>query len=149
MAIVKWDPFRDIVSLRDRMDRLFDDSLARIRGGEEDFGISGWAPSVDIYETSENLVIKAEVPGVTKEDITVEVKDDNLCLKGERKFEKDVKEENYHRMERSYGAFKRVFSLPTSVDQNKVTASFKDGVLEITLPKIQKEKPKQIKVDVE
>lgn len=149
MAIVKWDPFRDIVTLRDRMDRLFDDSLARIRGGEEEFGVSGWAPSVDIYETPENLVIKVEVPGVEKEDITVEVKDDNLCLKGERKFEKDVKEENYHRMERSYGAFKRIFSLPTTVDKEKVTASFKNGVLEITLPKIRKEKPKQIKVDVE
>ena len=149
MAIVKWDPFRDIVTLRDRMDRLFDDSLARIRGGEEEFGLSGWAPSVDIYETPDNLVIKAEVPGVNKEDITVEVKDNTLCLKGERKFEKDVKEENYHRMERSYGSFKRLFSLPATVDQDKVKASFKDGVLEIKLPKIRKEEPKQIKVDVE
>lgn len=149
MAIVKWDPFRDMITLRDRMDRLFDDSLARLRGGEEDFSISTWSPVVDIYETSDALVIKAEIPGIKKEDISVEVKDNTLSLKGERKFEKDVNEENYHRMERSYGSFCRVFSLPTTVEQDKVKASFKDGVLEITLPKLEKEKPKQVTVDVE
>ena len=149
MAIVKWDPFRDMVTLRDRMDRLFDDSLARLRGAEDDMSLSNWSPSVDVYETTENIVIKAEVPGVKKEDISVEVKDNTLYLKGERKFEKDVKEENYHRMERSYGSFRRVFSLPATVEQDKVKASFKDGVLEIMLPKAEKAKPKKIAVDVE
>ena len=149
MAIVKWDPFRDMVTLRDRMDRLFDDSLARLRGAEDDMSLSNWSPSVDVYETTENIVIKAEVPGVKKEDISVEVKDNTLYLKGERKFEKDVKEENYHRMERSYGSFRRVFSLPATVEQDQVKASFKDGVLEIMLPKAEKAKPKKIAVDVE
>lgn len=149
MAIVKWDPFRDMVTLRDRMDRLFDDSMARLRGAEDEMLLSNWSPSVDIYETTDNIVIKAEVPGVKKEDISVEVKDDTLYLRGERKFEKDVKEENYHRMERSYGSFRRVFSLPATVEQDKVKASFKDGVLEITLPKVEKAKPKKIAVDVE
>ena len=149
MAIVKWDPFRDMVTLRDRMDRLFDDSLARLRGAEDDMSLSNWSPSVDIYETAESIVIKAEVPGVKKEEISVEVKDDTLYLKGERKFEKDVKEENYHRMERSYGAFRRVFSLPATVEQDKVKATFKDGVLEIILPKVETAKPKKITVDVD
>lgn len=149
MAIVKWDPFRDMVTLRDRMDRLFDDSLARLGGKDDDLSLSNWSPPVDIYETVENIVIKAEVPGVKKEDISVEVKNDTLYLKGERKFEKDVKEENYHRMERSYGSFRRIFSLPATVEQDKVKASFKDGVLEIILPKLEKAKPKKITVDVE
>ncbi|MBE9541144.1 MAG: Hsp20/alpha crystallin family protein [Proteobacteria bacterium] len=149
MAIVKWDPLRDMVTLRDRMDRLFDNSLARLRGAEDDMSLSTWSPSVDIYETAESIVIKAEVPGVKKEDISVEVKDDTLYLKGERKFEKDVKEENYHRMERSYGSFRRVFSLPATVAQEKVKANFKDGVLEIILPKVETANLKKITVDVE
>lgn len=149
MAIVKWDPFRDMITLRDRMDRLFEDSLNRLRGGEDDMGHSTWAPAVDIYETSDMLVIKAEIPGVEKEDMSVEVKENALYLKGERKFEKEVKEENYHRMERSYGSFKRIFQLPTSVDENKIKANFKDGVLEIKIPKAEETKTKQINVDVE
>ncbi len=149
MAIVKWDPFRDMLTLRDRMDRLFEDSLARMRGAEEDVMQTTWSPAVDIYETADSLVIKAEIPGVDKNDISVEVKDNTLYLKGERKFEKGIKEENYHRMERSYGSFSRVFSLPTTVDQNKVKASYKNGVLEITIPKIEEAKPKQITVEVE
>lgn len=149
MAIVKWDPFRDMLTLRDRMDRLFEDSLSRLRDSEEDIMHTTWSPAVDIYETAGSLVIKAEIPGVDKNDISVEVKDNSLYLKGERKFEKDIKEENYHRMERSYGSFTRVFSLPTTVDQDKVKASFKNGVLEITIPKIEEAKPKQISVDVE
>lgn len=149
MAIVKWDPFRDMITLRDRMDRLFEDSLNRLRGGEEDMGHSTWSPAVDIYETADTLVIKAEIPGVEKDDISVEVKENALYLKGERKFEKEVKEENYHRMERSYGSFKRIFQLPTSVDENKIKANFKDGVLEIKIPKAEETKSKQINVDVE
>ncbi|MDH3973254.1 MAG: Hsp20/alpha crystallin family protein [Deltaproteobacteria bacterium] len=149
MAIVKWDPFKDMITLRDRMDRLFEDSLARLRGGEDDMGHSAWAPAVDIYETADTLVIKAEIPGVEKEDISVEVKENALYLKGERKFEKEVKEENYHRMERSYGSFKRIFQLPTSVDEDKIKANFKDGVLEINIPKAEETKTKQINVDVD
>ncbi len=149
MAIVKWDPFRDIMTLRERMDNLFEDSISRMRGTGENMSYSTWSPAVDIYETSDNLVIKAEIPGADKDDISVEIKDNSLYLKGERKLEKDVKEENYHRMERSYGSFHRVFSLPTTVDQEKIKANFKNGVLEITIPKEEKAKPKQITVDLE
>ena len=148
MAIVKWDPFRDMITLRDRMDRLFEDSLSRFRGGEEDMTHSTWSPAVDIYETTENIIIKAEIPGVNKKDISVEVKNDSLYLKGERKFEKELKEENYHRMERSYGSFSRVFSLPTSVEQDKIKAKFKHGVLQISIPKLEEEADKSVNIDV-
>ena len=108
-----------------------------------------WSPSVDIYETDENIVLKAELPGVDKKDVSVEVKDSTLILKGERKREKEVKEENYHRVERSFGTFMRSFTLPVSVKQDQVKAKFKDGVLEVTLPKSEEAKPKQVKVEVE
>ena len=145
-AIVKFDPFRDMVTLRDRMDRLFEDSLSKARGGEEEFGLSTWSPSVDIYETKDNLVIKAEIPGIEKKDVTIEVKDNTLKLKGERKFEKNVEEENYHRMECSYGSFQRIFTLPATINQEKIAASFKNGMLEITMPKKEEKKPKQIEI---
>lgn len=149
MAIVKWDPFRDIITLRERMDRMFEDSLSRFRMPEEATMPTFWSPSVDIYETDENIVLKAELPGVDKKEVSVEVKDNTLVLKGERKREKEVKEENYHRVERSFGTFMRSFSLPVSVKQDQVKAKFKDGVLEVTLPKAEEAKPKQVKVEVE
>jgi HSP20 family protein len=101
---------------------------------------------VDIYETDKSIVLKVELPGLSKEDINKEIKDDNLILRGERKFEKDIREENYHRIERSYGKFSRSFSLPSTIDRNKVDATFKDGVLEITIPKAEETKPKQIEI---
>lgn len=149
MALVKWDPFRDIITLRERMDRMFEDSLSRFRMPEEATMPTFWSPSVDIYETDENIVLKAELPGVDKKEVSVEVKDNTLILKGERKREKEVKEENYHRVERSFGTFMRSFSLPVSVKQDQVKAKFKDGVLEVTLPKAEEAKPKQVKVEVE
>lgn len=149
MALVKWDPFRDIITLRERMDRMFEDSLARFRMPEEAAMPTFWSPSVDIYETDENIVLKAELPGVDKKEVSVEVKDNTLILKGERKREKEVKEENYHRVERSFGTFMRSFSLPVTVKQDQVKAKFKDGVLEVTLPKSEEAKPKQVKVEVE
>lgn len=145
-AIVRFDPFRNMVALRDRMDRLFEDSLSRIKSGEEEFEVTGWSPAVDIYETADTLVIKAEIPGVEKDDVSIEVKDNTLRLRGERKLEKDVKEENYHRMECSYGSFQRIFTLPTSVDQDKISAAFKNGVLEVTLPRKEEKKPRQIDI---
>jgi len=149
MAIVKWDPFRDMITLRDRMDRLFEDSLNRFRGGEGDMAQSTWSPAVDIYETPKNIIIKAEIPGVNKKDISIELKNDSLYLKGDRKLEKESKEENYHRMERSYGSFRRVFSLPTSVDQDKIKAKFNNGVLQISIPKLEEEIDKAVNIDVE
>jgi HSP20 family protein len=115
--------------------------------GDEEITQGAWAPPVDIYETAESIVLEAELPGMTKDDIVVEVKDNTLTLKGEKKFEREVKEENYHRVERSYGAFQRAFTLPLTVQQDKVKAKFKDGILEITLPKMEEAKPKQIKVE--
>jgi len=103
---------------------------------------------VDIYETDENLVLKAELPGINPDSVEIRVEDNTLYLKGERKFEKEVKEQNYHRVERSYGAFTRTFSLPGSIDADKVAANFKDGVLTLTMPKKEEAKPKTIKINV-
>lgn len=149
MAIVRWlDPFRDLTSIQERMNQIFEDALSRTRGREEGLRTGMWTPAVDIYEKTDSVVVKAELPGVEKDQISVEVKNGILTLRGERKFERDVKEESYHRIERAYGSFLRSFSLPVSVDQDQVSARFKDGVLEVELPKKEKAKPKQIKVDV-
>ena len=148
MAIVRWDPFRDLMSIQERMNRLFDQTLARTRPEEEGIAASTWVPSVDIYETSDRVVMKAELPGLTREDIEINVRDNTLSLRGERKFEKDVKEENYLRIERAYGSFQRSFTLPATIQQDKIKAVFKDGVLEVTLPKAEEARPKQIKIDV-
>ena len=149
MAIVRWlDPFRDLSSIQERMNQIFEDALARSRGREEGLRSGMWTPAVDIYENNDSVVVKAELPGVEKDQISVEVKDGILSLRGERRFEKEVKEESYHRIERSYGSFQRSFSLPVSVDQEKVTAHFRNGVLEVTLPKKEQAKPKQIQVNV-
>ncbi len=149
MAIVRWwDPVRDLSSIQEKMNQLFEDTFSRTRGRDEALGKGMWTPSVDIFETEEAVVVKAEIPGVERDQISVEIKDGILTLHGERKFEKEVKEENYHRIERAYGTFHRSFSLPSSVEQDKISAKFKEGVLEVTLPKKERAKPKQIKVDV-
>jgi HSP20 family protein len=130
------------------MNQIFEDALSRSRGRDEGLRTGMWTPAVDIYENNDDVVVKAELPGVEKDQISVEVKDGILSLRGERKFEKEVKEESYHRIERSYGSFQRSFSLPVTVNQEKVTARFQDGVLEVRLPKKEQAKPKQIQVDV-
>ncbi len=147
MAILRWmDPFRDVMGIQDRMNRLFEDFLTRGRGREEGLEAGAWMPAVDIYETDDDLVVKAELPGVEKDELNVEVKAGVLTLRGERKFEKEVKEENYHRVERSYGTFVRSFTLPVSVEEDKVSARLHGGILEIHLPKKAEAKPKQIKI---
>jgi HSP20 family protein len=128
------------------MDRLFSQYLRRIGREEEALAPGVWAPVVDIYETDEKMVIKAELPGLKKEDIDIEVRDNTLTLKGERKFEKEIKQENYHRVERAYGSFQRSFTLPSTVKQEAIEATFKDGILEISLPKAEEAKPKQVKI---
>jgi HSP20 family protein len=107
-----------------------------------------WAPPVDIFENGDSLVLKAELPGINPDDVEIRVEDSTLYLKGERKFEKEVKEQNYHRVERTYGTFTRTFTLPNSVDADKVAASYKDGVLTLTMPKKEEAKPKTIKINV-
>ena len=147
MGLIRWtDPFRDIAVLQDRMNRLFGDFLDRGHPREEGQERGTWMPNVDIYETKDAICVRAELPGVDKNAVNVEVKEGVLNLRGERKFEREVKEENYHRIERSYGTFHRSFTLPSSVDAEKVTARMKDGVLELDLPKKEQAKAKQIKI---
>jgi HSP20 family protein len=148
MALIRWDPFREMSALQERMNRLFSDVRAQAPVQGEEIVQGTWVPAVDIFETNEAIVIKAELPGITAKDISVEVKDNTLTLKGEKKFEKEVKEENYHRVERSYGSFQRAFTLPGTIQQEKVKAKFRDGILEINLPKVEEAKPKQVKVDI-
>ena len=145
MSITRWDPFRDLVALQERMNRLFDESL-RARSTEEEITSGTWAPPVDIYETEGQLVIKAEVPQVDRKDIDIKIENSVLTLRGERKFQKEVKEENYHRIERAYGSFSRSFTLPSSVDPEKVSAAYKDGVLTIQIDKREETKPRQIEI---
>lgn len=147
MAVVKWDPFRDLISIQDRMNRLFEQTLSRSRG-EEAVSPAAWTPAVDIYETADTIVMKAELPGVSREEIQIQINDNTLTLKGERRFAKDVQEENYLRIERAYGNFHRSFTLPASIRQETIRAVFKDGVLELTLPKVEVSKPKRISIEV-
>jgi HSP20 family protein len=147
MAVVKWDPLRDLVSIQDRMNRLFEQTLSRSRA-EEGITASTWSPAVDIYETPETIIMKADLPGLSREDIEIQIRDNTLTLRGERRFAKDVQQENYLRIERAYGAFQRNFTLPTTVQQDKIRAIFRDGVLELTLPKAEEAKPKKIAIEV-
>lgn len=145
MAIIRWDPFRDMVTLRERMNRLFEDYYPA-RKEDREMAPSTWAPAVDIYETENELVLSAELPGIEDNDIEIKLEDNTLTLKGERKFEKETKEENYHRIERSYGSFMRSFTLPAYVDQEKIEAEHDHGVLKITMPKKTESKPRNVKV---
>jgi HSP20 family protein len=135
------------MSVRDEMNRLFSEVFGRTNGGQEGSWFAGaWTPPVDIYETDEALILQAELPGISKDEVSVELKDNTLVLRGERKRTHEVNEDRYQRMERTYGAFQRSFVLPTTVDQNRVMASFKDGVLELKLPKAEAAKPKRIAI---
>ncbi len=147
MAIVRWDPFREFAQLQDRVNRVFAEAY---RSGDEGLMTTGaWVPPVDIYEGSnDELVIKAELPDVDKDAIELTVDNGTLTIKGEKRFDANVKEEQVHRVERRYGTFSRSFSLPPSVDAGKVSADYRNGVLTIRLPKREEAKPRQIKVDV-
>ena len=145
MKTVRWDPFRDLNILQDRLNRLFDDAGRGWRS-DEPAATTTWSPAVDIFETEGEIVVKAELPGVDRKDISLHLENNILTLKGERRFEKETKEENYHRIERSYGGFSRAFSIPAIVDEEKIRADYTDGVLKIALPKKEQAKPKQIKI---
>ncbi|GBD94922.1 18 kDa heat shock protein [bacterium BMS3Abin05] len=150
MAIVRWRPTRDILGIRDEMDRLFDEffgTLPEKFAGENVEGV--WLPAVDISETEHDLIVTAELPGIKKDALKLSVQDNILTIKGEKKQEKETKDENYHRIERSYGAFQRTFSLPAIVDATKIKATFKDGVLKIRLPKKEEAKTKEIPIATE
>jgi len=143
MAIVRWDPLHDLMSIQERVGRLLADAPARW-GTDEGWG--AWAPAVDIFEKEEDLVIRAEVPGVDRNDIDVRVENGVLMLKGERRQTEEVHEKNAYRMERIYGSFARSFRLPTTVDASKISARLKDGVLELVLPKAEQAKPKMVTI---
>ena len=147
MALVKYNPLRELRSMQEQMDRLLNVSWNHDISGE-DMKEGIWQPSVDIYETADSIVIKAELPDVDQKDIDVRIEENTLTLKGERKHEGEVKKENYHRIERYFGAFQRSFSLPATVDQENVAAVCEKGVLTITLPKKEETKPKQINIKV-
>jgi len=147
---MRWDPFRDLANLQDRIDSLFEDSLRGLRRPTREEGLEGtpWAPAVDIIEKDNEIVLRADLPGFDPKDVEIQVQDGTLTLRGERKFDSDVKEDNFRRVERVYGSFLRSFSLPQTVDSEKVEAEYKNGVLEIKLPKRPEAKPKQVKVAV-
>ncbi|MEN6608421.1 MAG: Hsp20/alpha crystallin family protein [Bryobacteraceae bacterium] len=145
MAITKYDPFRDFEEFPAGL-RLFQDTLSRLLS--EPSTQRPWAPSVDILETENELVLKADLPDVSMNDIDIQIENGTLSLKGERKFEKEQKDVGYHRIERSYGSFARYFSLPDTVETAKVSADYKNGVLSVTLPKKEVAKPKSVKVQV-
>ena len=146
MNIVRWNPWRERSSLENRISRFFDDAFRPTSWLNEDFGLGNWKPVVDIYDHDDKIVIKAELPGVDKKDIEVDLKDRVLTLKGERSYENEVKEENYHRKERAFGKFHRSFTLPAGYDPEKINADYKDGVLKIEIPKPEEQKPKKITV---
>ena len=144
-GITRWDPFCNVSTLQEQLNRLFE---GKFSSNGDTSTLTAWAPSVDVYETENELVIKADLPEVPEKDIDVRVENNMLTIRGERKFEQKVKEENYLRMERSYGSFSRSFSLPNTVDTQAIKAEYADGVLSITLPKRAESKPKQVKINV-
>jgi HSP20 family protein len=146
----RYDPLRELQALRDRVDRILQDpGQAPVRRGEEDLPPVAWTPAVDIHETGDAIVVRAELPGVPKDGVRVEVREGILTFRGERKEKREVREENYHRMECSYGTFFRSFSLPPTADPGKVEAALKDGVLEIRVGKKETAMPKRISVKVD
>jgi len=144
MNLIRWDPLQQFVAMSNRLNRTINDPNAP--RAEDTFG--AWAPPVDIFEKDDHLVIRAEIPGVRREDMDVRIENGVLTLHGERKQETDIREENAHRMERVHGTFTRSFVLPTTVDAAKVTATYKDGVLEVSVPKADAAKPKQVEIKV-
>lgn len=148
MNLVKWDPFRELEDVSKRLNRIFGQPPARTDAGNEMLALADWAPSVDISETEAAYLIKGEIPGVKKDDVKITIQDGMLTIQGERKQEKEEKGKKFHRVECSYGSFMRSFRVPDDAEEDKVKAEFKDGMLNITLPKSAKAKPKAINVSV-
>ncbi len=144
-TVARWEPFRGVTSLQEQVNRLFNDAFDR--QGEES-SLTAWAPAVDIYETEHELVVKADLPDVDPKDLDIRVENNVLTIRGERKFEKKVNEENYLRVERAYGSFARSFTLANFVNSDAIKADYQNGVLTLSIPKREEAKPKQIKVNV-
>jgi len=148
MNLIKWDPFRELEDVSNRLNRVFGRPLVRTESNSDMLAMADWTPSADISETDTAYLIKAEIPGVKKEDVKVTIQDGMLTIQGERKLEKEEKDKKFHRIERSYGSFMRSFRLPEDADESGVKAEFKDGMLNVTLTKSAKAKPKSINVSV-
>jgi HSP20 family protein len=144
MAITRWDPFREVVALQNRVNSLFRD----MNGDNDPLAAASFVPAVDIYEDAQKVVLKLEVPGIDEKDLDVRVENHTLTVKGERKFEAEEKEQNFHRIERRYGSFYRTFTLPSTVDTENVAASYNAGVLKLELAKKPEAQPRQIKINV-
>ena len=149
MTLVRWEPLKDVSSLQNRINRMFEDFFPHSRSLDEELDTCAWQPAVDIFETDTGLVINAELPGVKKEDVSVELKDNILTIKGERWAERNIDEQMYYRKERCFGTFKRSFTLREIVQPDQIKARFKDGILEIEIPKVEKEAPRKISVDID
>ncbi len=146
MSITRWGPFRNISTLQEQVNRLFENSTHA--GRNDNSALTSWAPAVDIYETENELVLKADLPDMNEKELDIRVENNMLTVRGERKFEQKVKEENYLRIERIYGSFSRSFGLPNTVNTEAIKAEYKNGVLTVELPKRAESKPKQVKVNV-
>ncbi|MHB8526457.1 MAG: Hsp20/alpha crystallin family protein [Candidatus Acidiferrales bacterium] len=144
-SITRWEPFRNVSSLQEQVNRLFESTFPH-KGDEST--LTAWAPAVDVYETENELVIKADLPEISEKDLDVRVENNMMTIRGERKFEQQVKEDSYLRMERAYGSFSRSFSLPNTVNTEAINADYKNGVLTVTLPKRAESKPKQVKINI-
>ena len=145
MVHTKWEPFRDLVAMQDRMTRLFDETLARV--WKEEVPRGGWSPPVDILEKENEVVLLVDLPEMIQSEIDIKVEENTLIIQGERKFIKETSEETYIQIERPYGTFRRTFTIPRAIDQEKIKASYKDGVLRVILPKKEEIHPKQISVE--
>ncbi|HTR47315.1 MAG TPA: Hsp20/alpha crystallin family protein [Verrucomicrobiae bacterium] len=144
-AITRRDPFSNLATWQDQVNRMFE---AAFPGRGDNSALTTWAPSVDIYETENELVLKADLPDVNEKDIDIRVENNMLTIHGERKFEQKVKEENYLRIERTYGSFSRSFSLPNTISTESIKAEYKNGVLTVEMPKRAESKPKQVKINI-
>lgn len=145
MSIVRYDPFRDLRTLQEEVNRLFSTNLTRAFG-DEGIGRGAWAPSVDIYENKDQIVLEAELPGMKQDEFDLSIENNVITLRGERKFEKTDETDNYHRVERSYGSFTRSFTLPQTVSAEGATAEYTNGVLRVTLPKREETKARRIEI---
>jgi len=146
MSMTRWEPFRGLNTLQEQVNRLFEDSFSRSRSGHAE--LASWAPGVDVYETENELVVKADLPDVQEKDIDVRVENNTLTIRGERKFSNEVQDDNYLRVERAFGTFSRSFSLPNTVNTEAIKADYRNGVLSVRMPKREETKPKQIKISV-
>jgi HSP20 family protein len=149
MSVMRWDPFKNISTLQDRINRLFEDAFPRAADEEEGLATCAWRPAVDIFETDEGVVVQVDLPGVKKEDVSVEVKNNLLVIQGLRQVDVPLNEDRYYRRERSCGSFQRSFALRGSVPPDSIKATFKNGVLTVLVPRPEEEKPKKISVSID